>query len=60
MYFCAKQTHPVDIQRLAPGIFLAHKDLAFQVHQGGSGSCGDAVLPCAGFRNNSCFAHFFC
>ena len=56
---CAEKTHPVDIQRLADGIFLSHEDDAFHAHERRGGGGGYAVLTGAGLGNQAGLAHFF-
>ena len=52
-----QQAHPVDVQRLANRVFLAHEDHAFHVQQGRGGGSGHAVLPRAGLGNEAGLAH---
>ena len=60
VHLCAEQFHTVAVQRLPFRIFLTHKDLALEAHERRSCSRGNAVLPCAGFGYNTCFAHPLC
>ena len=55
--FSAKQSHSENIERLAPYIFCAHVDDAPQTEQCANRARGDAVLPCAGLRNDALFSH---
>ncbi len=53
----SEETHPKDIQPLAPHVFLAHIDDAFHAHQRAHGCRGHSVLARAGFGYDSLFAH---
>jgi hypothetical protein len=53
----AEHAHPGDVQRLAPGVDLAHVDRALQAEQGARGGGGDAVLAGAGLGDDAGLAH---
>ena len=53
----AQHLHPRDVQRLPPGVFLAHVDDAFETEQGGGGGARDAVLTGAGLGDDALLAH---
>ena len=57
--FRAEQFHAVNVERLTLCILLAHEDFAFHAHESGRRSSGNAVLTCARFGNDACFAHAF-
>ena len=53
----AEQLHPEDVERLPLHVFRAHVDVARQPEQRAGGGGRDAVLPCAGFRDDAPLAH---
>ena len=53
----AEHAHPGDVQRLPPGVFLAHVDHAVQAEQGARGRGGHAVLAGAGLGDDAGLAH---
>ena len=54
----SEKAHPVNVQSLSPGVFLAHEDFTFHIHQGCRCGGGYAVLACAGLSDDAGFAHF--
>ncbi len=55
--FRAQQAHAKDVERLSLHIFRAHVDRARHAEQRGDGRGGHAVLPGAGFGDETRFAH---
>ena len=55
----AEHAHARDVERLARHVFRAHVDDAFEAEMRGDGGGGDAVLACAGFRDDARLAHFY-
>src|SRR4029079_11016738 len=55
--FSAEHFHSVDVQGLALAIDGGHVNNALQDTHGADGGGGDAVLACAGFGDDSRFAH---
>ncbi len=49
--------HPDDVQRLPPGVLLAHVDDALKAEERASGRGRHAVLARAGFRDHPALAH---
>ncbi len=56
-HFRAHQPHAEHVRRLALDVFGAHIDAAFQAEQRAGQRRRDAVLACAGFRDDLGFAH---
>ena len=54
----AEHAHARDVERLARHVFRAHVDDALEAEMRGDGGGGDAVLACAGFRDDARLAHF--
>jgi hypothetical protein len=52
-----EQSHPGDVERLPPGVLLAHVDDAVEPEQGGGRRGGDTVLAGAGLRDDPGLAH---
>ena len=57
--FGAKHAHAGDVEGLASHVFGAHIDGALQAEMRGDSCRGDAVLACAGFRDDARFAHSY-
>ena len=55
----AEHAHARNVERLARHVFRAHVDDAFEAEMRGDGGGGDAVLACAGFRDDARLAHFY-
>ena len=53
----AQQAHPGHVERLPPGVLLAHVDDALQVEQRAGGRGGDTVLTCPGLRDDATLPH---
>lgn len=53
----AEHAHAGDVERLAPGVLLAHVDHALQAEQGAGGGGGHAVLAGAGLGDDAGLAH---
>ena len=53
----AQQPHPGDVERLPPGVLLAHVDRALEAEQGGRRGGRDAVLAGAGLGDHPALAH---
>ena len=60
MNLCSEKPHPVYIESLTPGIFLAHENLTFHIHQSCRCSRSNAVLTCAGFSDHTGLSHLLC
>ena len=60
MYLCPQQLHPVNIQRLAPGVLPSHKYFTFHPQQCSRRGSGYPVLAGTSFCYDPCFSHFFC
>jgi hypothetical protein len=56
-HFRAEETHAKNIQPLAFHILGAHINRTSEAESRGDRSCGHSMLPCAGFRDDSFFAH---
>ena len=59
MHLCAKQLHPVYVQRLSVRILLPHKNLALHAQQRRGRSGCHPMLPCSGLRDHPGFSHLF-
>ena len=58
-HFGTEQTHAVNVQGLANGVFFAHVHDAFHAHECRGGGGGHAMLTGAGLSNEAGLAHFF-
>ena len=56
----AKQSHPENVESLAPHVFRAHVDDAVQAEERANCRRRNAVLTCACFGNDAAFAHSLC
>ena len=53
----AEELHSSNVERLPPGVLLAHVDRAFEAKQCGGSCRRDSVLACASFGNETLLAH---